>query len=114
MNQPPEGAEECSPGWSVGTGGPTRNPGSIERLTRQPRRGGGKSLTPEESAVSFPEIPLVVLDVMCLEECQEFFLKGDLVVMSFLIRNITPYGFRLGFAHRKGPISILPMKSTEL
>jgi hypothetical protein len=38
---------------------------------------------------------------MCVEECQEFFLKRELPVVGFLTGNVTTHRFYLGFATRE-------------
>ena len=67
-----------------------------------------------EERASFPDISLVVLDLVRLEECHEFFLKRELPVVGFLTGNVTPRCFHLGFANRECAISVLPMKTTQL
>src|SRR2546425_9918007 len=63
---------------------------------------------------SFPEIPLVILNLMGLEEDQEFFLKRELPVVGFLIRDVTTHRFHLGSAHGEGAVSVLPMEAPKL
>jgi hypothetical protein len=58
----------------------------------------------------FPEVVLVVLDLVRLQGRQEFFLKRDLPVVSFLSSNIKTHSFGLRFAYRER-VSILPVEA---
>jgi len=51
---------------------------------------------------------------MGLEECQEFLLKRQLAVVDFLIRNVMPHCFCLGFADGEGAVTVLPVKAAKL
>jgi hypothetical protein len=68
----------------------------------------------EESRHSFPDVSLVVLDLMCREKRQEFFLKRELSVVTFLAGNVTTHRFHLGFATCECAISVLPMETPQL
>ena len=43
---------------------------------------------PEGRKNSFPDVTLVVMDAVLLEELDEFFLKGYTLMMFFLLMNI--------------------------
>jgi len=63
---------------------------------------------PERRKKLTPDIFLVHDNPILLEECAEFVLKGMLLVMFFLSRNVFRYGGDTGFAHAEDSVSCLP------
>src|SRR5215210_2812891 len=63
---------------------------------------------------SIPQVPLVVFDLVGLEQRAELLLKGPDAVMFALVANVGPHVRDLRLAHREGPESRLPEELREL
>jgi hypothetical protein len=63
---------------------------------------------------SIPNVALVELDLVGLEERTVFLFKGFDPVMLALVADVSPHVFHLGLTHRERPESRLPEEPLEL
>jgi len=78
-----------SPGWSVS--------GTLDQLSLSSQNPAGvmESSHSEQSNRHFHEVPLIVLNLVRLEERQKFCLERELPMVSFLCGNINDAPFAI-------------------
>src|SRR6266850_6333686 len=66
--------------------------------------------TPESS----PQVTLIVVDIVFLQQLQILILKSLLTVMLALVPDVCNHIWDLGLADREPTVTVLPFKATEL
>jgi hypothetical protein len=69
-----------------------------------------KQLDPKGRKKLAPDISFVVRNIVLLQKGEIFFLKGQLLVMLFLLRDVSGNGRHIRFANAESAISRLPGK----
>src|SRR5437763_4557441 len=62
---------------------------------------------------SVPEVALVVLDAMFLQESSELLLEGGLAVVLLLPGDVGPHRLDVGLTDGKGAVAVLPVEVGE-
>src|SRR5882724_5853147 len=73
-----------------------------------------KLLRPERARALIPDILFIEFDLVSLEKSPKFILKRNLFVVLALVANILTDFPNRGLAHRKCPITALPVEALEL
>lgn len=63
---------------------------------------------------SIPNVTFVILNLVFVEQRDQFLLEGPLSMMSFLIANVFNNPLLFRFAHPEGSITFLPREASEL
>jgi hypothetical protein len=62
---------------------------------------------------SSPQVTLIVVDIVFLQQLQILLLKGFLAVMFALIIDVRYHIWDLGLAYRESTVAILPFEETQ-
>src|SRR5690349_18877766 len=67
-----------------------------------------------QTPVSIPQIPFVVRDAVFLQDSQKFLLERLLFVMFLLAQDVVVDSFVMRRSYTKKPVSIQPMKESQV